>query len=192
MKAILSALWEFAAVATLIILSAAIPVLLVRLIYRTYHIRRSAQTVGDLVHYVERERWHKKRDHANDSYDTAYGWGGSVTIHHKAYTWVQEKWTECTYSYTVDGNVYFLEVRQDVDPPRKLDIFYRKDKPAKSSDRESYVGALLRLIGYLVIYTVVNAIGKWVIFYPLFFVILGVILAYIFVSFWKVRKPPVR
>ena len=42
------------------------------------------------------------------------------------------------------------------------------------------------------IYTVVNAIGHWVIFYPLFFVILGVILAYIFVSFWKVRKPPVR
>ena len=178
-------LWEVLAVATILCLSVVIPVSLVKLMYKAFLIRRSDETTAFLVRYEERVRWRQKRDRANDSYDTVYGWGCSATIHHKAYSWEPEKYADCTYRYRVGDEEYEMETEQSCPPPETLRIWYRRNRPEKCFPRNNYVYALIRLAAYLVIYTVVDSITKLVVFYPLFFLLLGAMLVYILIPLVK-------
>ena len=171
--------WQIIAVAIILGLSVAVPVVLVKLMYKSFLIRRSDETVACLAHYEERVRWRQKRDRANDSYDSVYGWGVNATIHHKAYSWEPEKYADCVYSYWVDGQEYELEAEQPCPPAEELRIWYRRNRPEKCFARTDFVNALIRLALYLVIYTVVNVLTKLVVFYPLFFLLLGAMLVYI-------------
>ena len=171
--------WQILAVVIVLALSVAVPVALVKLMYKSFLIRRSDETVARLVFYEERVRWRKKRDRANDSYDDVYGWGVSATIHHKAYTWEPEKYADCTYRYWVDGQEYEFETEQPCPPAEELRIWYRRNRPEKCFARNTFIQTLVRLAIYLVVYTVVNSITKLVVFYPLFFLLLGAMLVYI-------------
>ena len=180
---------NIAALIIICYLMIAVPVLLVRLVYRTFLIRhRYAPAVVVLDHYEERERLERKRDRANDSFDTAYGFGGSVTIHHKAYTWVRKKWAECVYKYQVGDEEYTMEICQNCQPPETLDIFYCMNKPTKNFTRESHVSGIARLVGYIVVFAIVNAFSKLVGFEPLFYIIFVPCLVYIFLFFVKPKK----